>query len=156
MPIYQTTSYVFDDTAHAAALFNLQRFGNIYTRIMNPTNAVLEERIASLEGGRAACAAASGHAAQFLIFATMMEQGDEFVASRNLYGGSLTQFGLSFKKLGWTCHFVYPSDPENFRRALTPRCKAIFLECLANPGGTIVDLEAVANIAREAFFQSEI
>ena len=95
---------------------------------------MLEERVASLEGGRAACAAASGHAAQFLIFATMMEQGDEFVASRNLYGGSLTQFGLSFKKLGWTCHFVDPHDPENFRRALTPRCKAIFLESLANPG----------------------
>ena len=96
------------------------------------------------------CAAASGHAAQFLIFATMMEPGDEFVASRNLYGGSLTQFGLSFKKLGWTCHFVDPHDPENFRRALTPRCKAIFLESLANPGGIIVDLEAVAKIAHEA------
>jgi O-acetylhomoserine (thiol)-lyase len=110
----------------------------------------MEERIASLEGGRAACAAASGHAAQFLIFATMMEQGDEFVASRNLYGGSLTQFGLSFKKLGWTCHFVDPADPENFRRALTPKCKAIFLEALANPGGMIVDLEAVAKIAHDA------
>ena len=111
---------------------------------------MLEERVANLEGGRAACAAASGHAAQFLIFATMMEQGDEFVASRNLYGGSLTQFGLSFKKLGWTCHFVDPHDPENFRRALTPRCKAIFLESLANPGGIVVDLEAVAKVAHEA------
>ena len=111
---------------------------------------MLEERVASLEGGRAACAAASGHAAQFLIFATMMEPGDEFVASRNLYGGSLTQFGLSFKKLGWTCHFVDPHDPENFRRALTPRCKAIFLESLANPGGIVVDLEAVAKVAHEA------
>ena len=119
-------------------------------RLTNPTVAVLEERIASLEGGRAAVAASSGHAAQFLMFATMMEQGDEFLASRNLYGGSLTQFGLSFKKLGWTCHFVDPIDPENFRRALTPRCKAIFLESLANPGGIIVDLEAVAKIAHEA------
>jgi O-acetylhomoserine (thiol)-lyase len=149
-PIFQTTAYVFDDVDHAASLFNLHNFGYIYARLTNPTVAVLEERVASLEGGRAAVAAASGHAAQFLIFATMMEQGDEFVASRNLYGGSLTQFGLSFKKLGWTCHFVDPNDPENFRRALTPRCKAIFLECLANPGGTIVDLEAVAKIAHDA------
>ena len=149
-PIFQTTAYVFDDVDHAASLFNLHNFGYIYSRLTNPTVAVLEERVASLEGGRAACAAASGHAAQFLIFATMMEPGDEFVASRNLYGGSLTQFGLSFKKLGWTCHFVDPHDPENFRRALTPRCKAIFVESLANPGGIIVDLEAVAKIAHEA------
>jgi O-acetylhomoserine (thiol)-lyase len=149
-PIFQTTAYVFDDVDHAASLFNLHNFGYIYSRLTNPTVAVLEERIASLEGGRAACAAASGHAAQFITFATMLEQGDEFVASRNLYGGSLTQFGLSFKKLGWTCHFVDPHDPENFRRALTPRCKAIFLESLANPGGIIVDLEAVAKVAHDA------
>jgi O-acetylhomoserine (thiol)-lyase len=149
-PIFQTAAYVFDDVDHAASLFNLHNFGYIYARLTNPTVAVLEERVASLEGGRAAVAAASGHAAQFLIFATMMEPGDEFIASRNLYGGSLTQFGLSFKKLGWTCHFVDPLDPENFRRALTPRCKAIFLESLANPGGIIVDLEPVAKIAHEA------
>jgi O-acetylhomoserine (thiol)-lyase len=149
-PIFQTTAYVFDDVDHAASLFNLHNFGYIYARLTNPTVAVLEERVANLEGGRAAVAAASGHAAQFLIFATMMEQGDEFLASRNLYGGSLTQFSLSFKKLGWTCHFVDPIDPENFRRALTPRCKAIFLESLANPGGIIVDLEAVAKIAHDA------
>jgi O-acetylhomoserine (thiol)-lyase len=149
-PIYQTTAYVFDDVDHAASLFNLHNFGYIYARLNNPTVAVLEERVANLEGGRAAVAAASGHAAQFLVFATMMEQGDEFLASRNLYGGSLTQFGLSFKKLGWTCHFVDPSDPENFRRALTPRCKAIFVESLANPGGVIVDLEPVAKIAHDA------
>src|SRR5580692_2804654 len=149
-PIYQTTAYVFDDVDHAASLFNLHNFGYIYSRLTNPTVSVLEERVASLEGGRAAVAAASGHAAQFLVFATLMEQGDEFIASRNLYGGSLTQFGLSFKKLGWTCHFVDPHDPENFRRALTPRCKAIFLESLANPGGIIVDLEPVAKIAHEA------
>jgi O-acetylhomoserine (thiol)-lyase len=146
-PIYQTTAYVFDDVDHAASLFNLHNFGYIYSRLTNPTVSVLEERIASLEGGRAAVAAASGHAAQFLVFATMLEQGDEFLASRNLYGGSLTQFGLSFKKLGWTCHFVDPSDPENFRRALTPRCKAIFVESLANPGGVIVDLAAIAEVA---------
>src|SRR6201997_5380525 len=149
-PIYQTTSYVFDDVDHAASLFNLHNFGYIYSRLTNPTVAVLEERVASLEGGRAALAAASGHAAQFLIFFTLMEAGDEFVASRNLYGGSLTQFGLSFKKLGWKCHFVDPTDPENFRTALTPHTKAIFLENLANPGGIIVDLERVAVIAHEA------
>src|SRR6201996_4573545 len=149
-PIYQTTAYVFDDVDHAASLFNLHNFGYIYSRLTNPTVAVLEERVANLEGGRAACAAASGHAAQFLIFATMMEQGDEFVASRNLYGGSLTQFGLSFKKLGWTCHFVDPTDPENFRRALTPKCKAIFIENLANPGGVVVDIAAVAKVAHDA------
>jgi O-acetylhomoserine (thiol)-lyase len=149
-PIYQTTSYVFDDVDHAASLFNLHNFGYIYSRLTNPTVAVLEERVASLEGGRAALAAASGHAAQFLIFFTLMEAGDEFIASRNLYGGSLTQFGLSFKKLGWKCHFVDPTDPANFRRALTPRTKAIFLENLANPGGIVVDLERVAAIAHEA------
>ncbi len=149
-PIFQTAAYVFDDVDHAASLFNLHNFGYIYGRLTNPTVSVLEERVASLEGGRAAVAAASGHAAQFLIFATLLEPGDEFIASRNLYGGSLTQFGLSFKKLGWTCHFVDPHDPENFRRALTPRCKAIFVELLANPGGVVVDLEAVAKIAHEA------
>src|SRR5271168_1477048 len=149
-PIYQTTAYVFDDVVHAASLFNLHNFGYIYSRLTNPTVAVLEERVASLEGGRAAVAAASGHAAQFLIFFTLMQPGDEFIASRNLYGGSLTQFGLSFKKLGWTCHFVDPTDPENFRRALTPKCKAIFLEALANPGGMIVDIERVAEIAHVA------
>lgn len=149
-PIYQTTAFVFDDVDHAASLFNLHTFGYIYGRLTNPTVAVLEERVASLEAGRAAVAAASGHAAQFLVFATLMEPGDEFIASRNLYGGSLTQFGLSFKKLGWTCHFVDPNDPENFRRALTPKCKAIFVESLANPGGIIVDLEPVANIAHDA------
>ncbi|HXP04378.1 MAG TPA: O-acetylhomoserine aminocarboxypropyltransferase [Stellaceae bacterium] len=149
-PIYQTTAYVFDDVDHAASLFNLHNFGYIYSRLTNPTVAVLEERVASLEGGRAAVAAASGHAAQFLIFFTLMQPGDEFVASRNLYGGSLTQFGLSFKKLGWTCHFVDPTDPENFRKALTPKTKAIFIENLANPGGIVVDITKVADIAHAA------
>ncbi len=149
-PIYQTTGYVFEDAEHAADLFNLQTFGFIYSRLTNPTVSVLEERLAGLEGGRAACCAASGHAAQFITFFTLLEPGDEFIASRNLYGGSITQFALSFKKLGWTCHFVDPIDPENFRRALTPRCKAIFLEVLANPGGIVVDMEPVAAIARQA------
>src|SRR5580658_9142902 len=134
-PIYQTTAYVFDDVDHAASLFNLHNFGYIYSRLTNPTLAVLEERIAALEGGRAAVAAASGHAAQFLIFFTLLQPGDEFLASRNLYGGSLTQFGLSFKKLGWNCRFVDPTDPKNFAKAITPKTKAIFVENLANPGG---------------------
>ena len=149
-PVYQTPSFVFDDVDHAASLFNLHSFGHLYTRVSNPTVAVLEERVATLEGGRAGLAAASGHAAQFLIFFTLLEPGDEFLASRNLYGGSLTQFGLSFKRLGWSCSFVDPNDPENFRRALTPRCKAIFVESLANPGGVVVDIKAIADIAHEA------
>jgi O-acetylhomoserine (thiol)-lyase len=149
-PIYQTASYVFEDADQAASLFNMHSFGHVYSRLSNPTVAVLEERVASLEGGRAAVAAASGHAAQFLTFFTLLEPGDAFIASRNLYGGSLTQFGLSFRKLGWTCAFVDPTDPENFRQALTERTKAIFVESLANPGGIVVDLEAVAKIAHEA------
>lgn len=149
-PIYQTTSYVFDDVDHAADLFNLQTFGFIYSRLTNPTVCVLEERLANLEDGRAAVCAASGHAAQFLTFFTLLSPGDEFVASRNLYGGSITQFGISFDKLGWKCHFVDPTVPENFRKAITPKTKAIFLEVLANPGGIVVDIEAVAAIAKEA------
>ena len=149
-PIYQTTAYVFDDAEHAASLFNLQTFGYIYSRLTNPTVAVLEERVANLEGGRGAVAAASGHAAQLLAFFTLMEPGDEFIASRNLYGGSITQFTHSFRKFGWKVNFVDPGDPQNFKKALTPRCKAIFLETLANPGGVVVDLEAVAKIAKAA------
>jgi O-acetylhomoserine (thiol)-lyase len=149
-PIYQTASYVFEDADQAAALFNMHSFGHVYSRLSNPTVSVLEERVANLEGGRAAVAAASGHAAQFLTFFTLLEPGDQFVASRNLYGGSLTQFGLSFKKLGWSCAFVDPTDPDNFRRALTERTKAIFIESLANPGGIVVDIEAVARVAHEA------
>jgi O-acetylhomoserine (thiol)-lyase len=149
-PIYQTTAYVFDDVDHAASLFNLQTYGYIYSRLTNPTVSVLEERVASLEGGRGATACASGHAAQMLAFFAFMTPGDEFVASRKLYGGSITQFGRSFKKFGWNVIFVDPDDPENFRQALTPKCKAIFVESLANPGGVITDLEAVARIAHAA------
>ncbi|MCZ8311451.1 MAG: O-acetylhomoserine aminocarboxypropyltransferase [Magnetospirillum sp.] len=149
-PIYQTTAYVFDDVDHAASLFNLQTFGYIYSRLTNPTVAVLEERLASLEGGRAAVCAASGHAAQLLAFFSLMEPGDEFLASRNLYGGSITQFAHAFKKFGWICHFVDPADPQNFAAALTPKTKAIFCEALANPGGSIVDLEPIAAIANAA------
>lgn len=149
-PIYQTTSYVFDDVDHAASLFNLQTYGYIYSRLTNPTVSVLEERVANLEGGRGAVACASGHAAQMLAFFAFMEPGDEFLASKKLYGGSITQFGRSFKKFGWNVIFVDPDDPQNFKRALTPKCKAIFVESLANPGGVVTDLEAIAAIAKEA------
>ena len=149
-PIYQTTAYVFDDVDHAASLFNLQTFGYIYTRIMNPTVAVLEERVASLEAGRGAVACASGHAAQLLAFFALMEPGDEFVSSRNLYGGSITQFSHSFRKFDWHVHLVDPRDPANFRKALTPKCKAIFAEQLTNPQGIVVDLAPIAEIAHEA------
>jgi len=149
-PIYQTTAYVFDDVDHAASLFNLQTYGYIYSRMTNPTVSVLEERVATLEGGRGAIAVASGHAAQMLAFFSFMEPGDQFLASSKLYGGSITQFGRSFKKFGWDCLFVDADDPENFRRAITPKCKAIFVESLSNPTGVIVDLERIAAIAHEA------
>ena len=148
-PIYQTTSYVFDDADHAAQLFNLQTFGNIYTRLTNPTTAVLEERIATLEGGRAGVACASGHAAQLVAFHALMEEGDEFIASTRLYGGSITQFGQTFAKMGWKVIWADPDDPENFRRAMTDRVKAVFIEGLANPGGVVTDIEAIADIAHE-------
>ncbi len=149
-PIYQTTAYVFDDVDHAASLFNLQTYGYIYSRLTNPTVSVLEERVAALEGGRGAICVASGHAAQVLAFFTFMEPGDHFVAANKLYGGSITQFGRSFRKFGWEATLVDPDEPENFRRAITPRTKAIFVESLANPGGSVVDLEAVATIAHDA------
>ena len=149
-PIYQTTSFVFDDVEHAAALFNLETFGNIYTRITNPTQAVLEERVAALEGGTAALAVASGHAAQALVFHTLLEPGDEFVATRQLYGGSINQFTHSFKKCGWQVRWADTTDPNSFRAALSPKTKAIFVESIANPGGIITDIEKVAVVAKEA------
>ena len=149
-PIYQTASYVFDDVNHAAALFNLQEFGNIYSRITNPTNSVLESRIAALEGGSAALAVASGHAAQFLVFHTLMENGDEFIAANKLYGGSMNQFSHAFAKMGWHVKWAEATDPESFRRALSPRTRAIFIESLANPGGVVMDIAAIAKIAKES------
>ena len=149
-PIHHSTSYVFDDVDHAASLFNLQTFGFIYSRLTNPTVAVLEERVASLENARAACAAGSGHAAQFLAFFTFMEPGDHFVASRYLYGGSVTQFGVSFRKLGWECSFADPLEPATFRDALRENSKAIFIESVSNPSCVIGDIEAIAEIAGEA------
>ena len=147
-PIYQTASYVFNDADHAAELFGLETFGNIYTRIMNPTQAVLEQRIASLEGGTAALAVASGHAAQFLVFHTLMEPGDEFVAGRQLYGGSINQFNHSFKKFNWNVAWADSTDPASFEAAITDKTKAIFCESIANPGGVVIDLPAIAAIAK--------
>jgi len=149
-PIYQTTSYVFNDVEHAAALFNLEAFGNIYTRIGNPTQAVLEQRIAALEGGTAALAVASGHAAQMLVFHTLLEPGDEFVAGRQLYGGSVNQFNHSFKKFNWNVAWADATDPASFEKAITPKTKAIFCESIANPGGVVIDLPAIAKIAKKA------
>ncbi|HUS96537.1 MAG TPA: O-acetylhomoserine aminocarboxypropyltransferase [Hyphomicrobiaceae bacterium] len=149
-PIYQTTSYVFNDADHAAALFGLEAFGNIYTRIMNPTQAVLEARIAALEGGTAALAVASGHAAEFLVFHTLLEQGDEFIAGRQLYGGSVNQFNHAYKKFGWDVVWADATDPSSFEKALTPKTKAIFIESLANPGGTVIDIPAIAAVAKKA------
>jgi len=149
-PIYQTTSFVFNDADHAAALFGLEAFGNIYTRIMNPTQAVLEARVAALEGGTAALAVSSGHAAQFLVFHTLLEPGDEFVAGRQLYGGSVNQFNHSFKKFNWNVAWADATDPASFERAITPKTKAIFCESIANPGGIIVDVAAIAAIAKKA------
>jgi O-acetylhomoserine (thiol)-lyase len=148
-PIYQTTAFVFNDAEHAAALFGLQAFGNIYTRIMNPTQAVLEQRVAALEGGTAALAVASGHAAQFLAFHTLLEPGDEFVAGRQLYGGSVNQFNHSFKKFNWNVVWADATDPASFDKAITPRTKAIFCESIANPGGIVVDLAAIGAIAKK-------
>ncbi|MEQ8825510.1 MAG: O-acetylhomoserine aminocarboxypropyltransferase [Filomicrobium sp.] len=149
-PIYQTTSYVFNDADHAAALFNLEVFGNIYTRIMNPTQAVLESRVAALENGTAALAVASGHAAQFLTFHTLLEPGDEFVAARQLYGGSVNQFNHAFKKFDWHVKWADGTDPESIKAAITDKTKAIFCESIANPGGVVMDLEAIGKIAKEA------
>jgi O-acetylhomoserine (thiol)-lyase len=149
-PIYQTTSFVFDDVDHAASLFGLQAFGNIYTRIGNPTNAVLEERVAALEGGTAGLAVASGHAAQVIVFHCLLRPGDEFVASKKLYGGSINQFNHSFKNFGWNVVWADPDDISTFENAITPKTKAIFIESIANPGGVITDIEAIANIARRA------
>ena len=148
-PIYQTTAYVFDDVDHAASLFGLKAFGNIYTRIMNPTQAVLEERVAALEGGTAAVATASGHAAQLLVFHTLMRPGDNFVAANKLYGGSINQFGHAFKNFGWEVRWADPADPESFEKQIDGNTRAIFIESLANPGGTFVDIEKIGDVARK-------
>lgn len=149
-PIYQTASYVFDDADHAAALFNLDQVGNIYTRLMNPTTSVLEERVAALEGGMAALAVASGHAAQFIVFHTLMEPGCNIVASRKLYGGSINQLGQSFKRMGWGVTFIDSDEASDFAAAIDDKTRAVFVESIANPGGVITDLAAIAEVAHAA------
>jgi O-acetylhomoserine (thiol)-lyase len=147
MPIYQTTSFVFEDTDHAAHLFALNKFGNIYTRISNPTTSAFEERMAALEGGVGALACASGQAAQLTAIATLLQAGDEMVSSNTLYGGTYNQFSLTFKRFGIKVHFVDASDPESFRRAMTPKTKLLYGEIIGNPKADILDIQAVANIA---------
>ena len=146
-PIYQTTSYVFDDVDHAASLFNLQQFGNIYSRLTNPTVSVLEERIATLEGGTAGCATASGHAAQFLTFLNLMSPGDKIVASTKLYGGSISQMKQTFPQFDWRVSYVDPREPDNIAAAIDDKTKAVFIESASNPDGIVADMEAIAGIA---------
>jgi O-acetylhomoserine (thiol)-lyase len=150
VPIYQTSSFVFDDSAHAANLFALKEFGNIYSRIMNPTTDVFEQRVAALEGGAAGLATSSGQAAQFLAISSLAGQGEEVVASSTLYGGTYTQFDVSFRRFGINVKFVEPDDPENFRKAITPKTRAIYGETIANPRMNVLDIEKVAAIAHEA------
>ena len=150
VPIYQTSSFVFNDTQHAANLFGLQELGFIYSRLMNPTQDVFEKRIALLEGGIAALAAASGQAAETMAILNIVHAGDEMVASASLYGGTYNLFHYTLPKLGITVHFVDPADPENFRKAITPKTKLVYAETLGNPKLDMLDIEAVANVAHES------
>lgn len=150
VPLYQTTSYVFDSAEHAASLFNLQTFGNVYTRLSNPTTAVFEERMAAIEAGRAAVAAASGQAAEMVALLNILEAGDHVVSSARLYGGTYTMLAVNFKKLGIEATLVDPDDPENFRKAIKPNTKAVFSETLGNPAINVIDIAAIGAIAREA------
>ena len=149
VPIYQTTSFVFDNTEHAKRLFNLQDFGFIYSRLTNPTVSVLEERVASIEKSRAAVACSSGHAAQQLAFIPLLNNGDHFISSNKLYGGSINQFSKTFKRFGWNCDFVEPDNLSNFENSIRDNTKFIFIETLSNPDGSIVDIEKVAKIAKK-------
>lgn len=149
VPIYQTTSYVFDNTEHAANLFALKEPGNIYTRIMNPTNDVFEQRIAALEGGKAALAVASGSAAITYSILNIAGAGDEIVSASTLYGGTYNLFAITLPKLGIKTTFVNPDDPENFRKAITDKTKALYIETIGNPGINLIDIEAVAKIAHD-------
>ena len=149
VPIYQTTSYVFDSTEHAKRLFNLQDFGFIYSRLTNPTVSALEERVASIEKSRAAVACSSGHAAQQLAFIPLLNNGDHFISSNKLYGGSINQFSKTFKNFGWNCDFVEPDDLSNFENNIRDNTKFIFIETLSNPDGSIVDIEKVSKIAKK-------
>jgi len=150
VPIHQTTSYVFDDAEHAASLFNLQTFGNVYTRLTNPTTAVFEERMATLENGRAALAVSSGMAAQMTALLTLLEQGDELVSAQTLYGGTYAQFDVTFRKMGINTTFVDSDKPENFRKAINTNTKALYAETIGNPSNNVIDIEAIAAIAHDA------
>jgi O-acetylhomoserine (thiol)-lyase len=149
VPIYQSTSFTFDNSEHAAALFSLQQFGNIYSRIMNPTQDVLEKRVASLEGGVAGLALASGQAAQLLTVNSLLGVGDELVSAATLYGGTYTQFDVTFRRMGIDVKFVNADDPENFRKAITKKTKMIYAETVSNPSGAVLDIEAVAKVAAD-------
>src|SRR5512147_499131 len=149
-PIYQTTSFVFDSAEHAASLFNLQTFGNVYSRISNPTVAVLEERVAALEGGRAALACATGQAAEATAILTLCQAGDHIVSASTLYGGTHTLLGVNLKKLGIESTFVNPDAAENFRKAIKPNTRLLYAETLGNPLINIVDIATVAAIAKDA------
>ena len=149
-PIYQTTAYVFDDPDHAASLFNLQEPGFIYSRLTNPTVAALEEKLATLEGGRGGTVTSSGHAAETLALFPLMSPGMEVIVADKLYGGTINLMGKSYRKFGWNAVFVDTENPEAFRKAVTEKTRAIFIENLANPGGVVVDLEAIAKVADEA------
>ena len=149
-PIYQTSSYVFDSAEHAAKLFSLQEFGNIYSRISNPTNDALEAKITALEGGVGALSCGSGHAAQILAFHSLMEPGCNIVASKKLYGGSLNQLGEAIKKFNWEAKFLDVDDLDALRAAIDDKTRVVFIESLANPGGVVSDIEAIAGIAHEA------
>ena len=148
-PIYQTTSFVFDDADHGASLFNLQAPGFIYSRLTNPTVAALEEKLATLEGGRGGTATSSGHSADTLALFPLMAPGMEVIVADKLYGGTINLMGKSYKKFGWEAIFVDPCNPDNFRKALTEKTRAIFIESLANPGGIITDIEGIAKVANE-------
>ena len=150
VPIYQTTSYVFNDTAHAARLFGLQEFGNIYTRLMNPTTDVLEQRVAQLEGGTGAVAVASGQSAETLALLNIAHAGDEILSSASLYGGTYNLFHYTFPKMGIEVKFVDPKDPGSFRKALTKKTKAVFAESVGNPKLDTLDFAAISKIAHEA------
>jgi O-acetylhomoserine (thiol)-lyase len=149
VPIYQSTSFTFDSAEHGARLFALQEFGNIYSRIMNPTTDVLEKRVASLENGVAALGLSSGQAAQFLALTTIASPGDQIISASTLYGGTYTQFDVTMRRLGYDFVFVEPDDPENFRKAITPKTKLLYGETISNPRSNVLDIEAVAKIAHE-------
>ena len=150
LPIYQSTAFVFDDTADAAARFALQKYGNIYSRLANPTVASFEERVASLEGGLGAVATASGLSAQYMTFASLAGTGDHIVASANLYGGSITQLDVTLRRFGIETTFVRSSDPADYAAAITEKTKALFVETIANPSGEIADLEGPGGIRLSA------